>query len=275
MNCEKVVARIVDWLVDQANKTGRNGFVVGVSGGIDSAVVSTLCAMTDLPTTAISMPIFQNKQHHDRSLEHLNWLWKKYSHVVENVEIDLASAFQALCDGVRTSRRWSRSNESSLDILSNDLVNANARSRLRMTTLYAYANARSAFVVGTGNKVEDHGVGFFTKYGDGGVDISPIGDLTKTEVFELGAYLGNCESILNAAPSDGLWDDARTDEEQIGATYEELEWAMVAHDSEYPHANELTDRQKEVEAIYLKWHNGNAHKMKMPPVCKISRYTRL
>lgn len=254
MNCDKVAKHIYEWLRARADKAGVNGFVVGVSGGIDSAVVSTLCAMTNMPLTAVSMPIHQNKDHHDRSLEQLAFL-ENWANVKTEV-VDLSDTFSALCAGLPVD-------------MGDDLANANSRSRLRMVALYAFANSQGRLVVGTGNRVEDYGVGFFTKYGDGGVDLSPIGDLTKTDVRELAAYLGVPQSIRDAKPSDGLWNDARTDEDQIGATYPELEWAMDYYEINGLEFETLNQREKEVLSIYVDRHVKNSHKMEMPPVCVI------
>jgi NAD+ synthase len=206
--------RIVDWIKSYAEKNGISSLVIGVSGGIDSAVVSTLCAETGLPVFVLGMPILQNKEQESLSSNHLAWLVKKYSNVVAH-EIELTALFHSFCDTLRVH-----------DFGSNNLALANSRSRLRMVTLYQVAGSTNGIVVGTGNKIEDYGVGFYTKYGDGGVDIAPIADLYKTEVWTLGKYLGVDPSIIDAPPTDGLWDDSRTDEDQLGATYVELEEAM-------------------------------------------------
>lgn len=239
--------KIVQWLKDYITQSGMNGFVVGISGGIDSAVTSTLCAETGYPVLAVSMPIHQDPTLHDRSEVQKSWLYQKYANVsTEN--IDLSQTY----------------NQFKLAVASSELGYANSKARLRMTTLYGLAAAEGLLVAGTGNKVEDFGVGFFTKYGDGGVDLSPIADLTKTEVYELAKELGVPQEIQDAAPTDGLWDDGRQDEDQLGATYEELEWAM-----DYNGTGELTERQSEVLAIYKKHHQANLHKMMPIPVCKI------
>ena len=187
-------------------------FVVGVSGGIDSAVVSTLCAETDLPVYALGMPIHQNKDQETLSDAHLEWLKSKYSNVT-TLKFDLTSTFETFKYDLE---RYA----------TDELALANTRSRLRMVTLYQIAGQFKGLVVGTGNKVEDYGIGFYTKYGDGGVDIAPIADLYKTEVWELGKYLGVSKEIIEASPTDGLWDDKRTDEDQLGASYAQLEEAM-------------------------------------------------
>ena len=212
MNYQKVKQHIVSWLLTYSNSSRTEGFVVGISGGIDSAVTSTLCALTGKPLIVLTMPIRQFKTEHDRSLEHINWLKNNFKNVTSH-EIDLTQVL-----------------ESYEKTLSNDiqdfLTMANTRARIRMSALYAYAGHHKMLVAGTGNKVEDFGVGFYTKYGDGGVDLSPIADLYKTEVYDLGKHLGLVQSILTAKPTDGLFGDGRTDEDQLGAAYAELEWAM-------------------------------------------------
>ena len=255
MNYEKVKQHIVEWLLQYSANSQTQGFVIGISGGIDSAVTSTLCALTGKPTTVLTMPIRQFKVEHDRSLEHINWLKKNFKNVVSE-EIDLTHILEAF--------------EKTLPAPIQDfLTMANTRSRIRMTTLYAYACHHKLIVSGTGNKVEDFGVGFYTKYGDGGVDISPIADLYKTQVYELGKHLGVVESIIIAKPTDGLFADGRSDEDQLGATYPELEWAMeyISTKSDLP----MSDRQKEVMALYLKRNKANKHKMEAIPVCMIPR----
>lgn len=204
--------RIVSWLKSYIEQSGQKSFVVGVSGGIDSAVVSTLCAETGYPVYALGMPIHQNPRQRSLSQEHMTWLNEKYDNV-SMVQFDLTTVFESL----KTSLKGFARNELSL---------ANTRSRLRMVTLYQIAGENGGLVAGTGNKVEDYGVGFYTKYGDGGVDIAPIADLYKTEVWELGKYLGVSQDIIEAQPTDGLWDDERTDEDQLGASYADLEEAM-------------------------------------------------
>ncbi len=254
MNCDKVSKKIAGWLTDKAKEASVNGFVVGISGGVDSALVSTLCALTPLPVFVVSMPIMQNKAELKRAKKHIAWLKANHSNVFDN-PINLTNPFKNFKKALFTA------------VPSGDLAMANLRSRMRMSALYWVANTWNLLVVGTGNKVEDGGVGFFTKYGDGGVDISPIGDLMKSEVRELAAYLGVIPEIVAAAPTDGLWDDGRTDEDALGATYDELEWAMGYKDADYDQF--LTDRQKEVLRIYNNWHSKTEHKMKMPPICRI------
>jgi|ETNvirenome_6_85_1030632.scaffolds.fasta_scaffold01449_15 NAD+ synthase len=239
--------KIIQWLKDYLEQSGMKGFVVGISGGIDSAVTSTLCAETGYPVLAVSMPIHQDPILHSRSELQKDWLFQKYADVAtENV--DLSKTYDAFKEVVPSS----------------ELGYANSKARLRMTTLYGLAAAHGFLVAGTGNKVEDFGVGFFTKYGDGGIDLSPIGDLTKTGVYQLAKELSIPQQIQDAPPTDGLWDDGRQDEDQLGATYPELESAM-----EYDGTSSLTDRQREVLEIYRKHHEVNKHKMLPIPVCKI------
>lgn len=260
----QVENKITNWLRDYANNSRLKGYVIGVSGGIDSAVVSTLCALTGLPLTCVVMPIHQEASQTERGVRHIQFLENKFSNV-EFKTVDLTSTF----DEVKKLMSASGAFEG-VGADQEFLAMANTRSRLRMVALYAIGNANGYLVAGTGNKVEDYGVGFFTKFGDGGVDVSPIGQLTKTEVYELAAHLGINQEILDARPTDGLWTDGRTDEDQIGATYPELEWAMEYYDSSDKDESLLTDRQKEVLAIYTRRHEGNAHKMNMPPVCEIN-----
>lgn len=253
MNYTKTKEYIVNWLANYVETSGTNGFVIGISGGIDSAVTSTLCALTKKRVIVLSMPIRQFKAEHDRSKEHIEWLKANFSNV-ESHEVELTGVLGAF--------------ENALPQEIQDFLSmANTRARIRMSTLYAFASHYKLVVAGTGNKVEDFGVGFYTKYGDGGVDISPIADLYKTQVFELGKNLGIVESIITAKPTDGLFADGRTDEDQIGATYPELEWAMEYINSNSN--NHLTQRQKEVLEIYAKRHNANKHKMNPIPVCII------
>lgn len=250
-----IIKHIVNWLDVYAENAKIEGFVIGISGGIDSAVTSTLCAMTGKHVIVLNMPILQPPSQFDRSNEHIAWLKDKFDTVTNHV-VDLTATFQQVQKGLP-------------EAIQDDLTMANVRARLRMTTLYAFAGANGFLVAGTGNKVEDFGVGFFTKYGDGGVDLSPIADLNKTEVYLLAKKLGIVDSIQRAKPTDGLWDDDRSDEDQIGATYPELEWAM-----EYIASNankELTTRQLEVLELYKKLHFANRHKMEPIPVCVIPK----
>lgn len=253
MEFSNVETHITNWLSNYLDSSTLKGFVVGVSGGVDSAVTSTLCAKTKKQTLVINMPILQNAQQFDRSIEHINWLEKKFENV-RGIEVDLTPVFDAY--------RTTLPNQ-----FQDDLSLANLRSRIRMATLFQFASNQKLLVAGTGNKVEDFGVGFYTKYGDGGVDISPIADLMKTEVFGLAKYLGIIESIQNAPPTDGLWDDDRSDEDQLGASYSELEWVMQY--LEQNNAQKLTPRQKEVLGIYNTFHSANKHKMLPIPVCEI------
>lgn len=243
---------IVSWIKDYVKKNKINTLVVGVSGGIDSAVVSTLCAKTNLPTYVLSMPIRQNKSLHTLSIKHCEWLKENYKNVVHS-NIDLTCVFKAF------EKKMIQCQSPSV------LGLANSRSRLRMMTLYQVAQSNNGIVVGTGNKVEDFGVGFFTKYGDGGVDISPIGDLMKSEVWELGREMGILQEIIDAPPTDGLWDDGRNDEDQLGLSYDELEMAMHIDES----GEQVTcSKLKRDLAKYRKIRARNIHKMNPIPVFK-------
>ena len=257
MNTEKVAFHIISWLKDYAEKSKVKGFVVGVSGGIDSALASTLCAKTGFPTLCVEMPIHQAESQVNRAEEHIKQLKKQFSNVSE-VRVNLTSTFEDFKNMLPP-------------IASSDAVNlslANTRARLRMTTLYYFASLYSSLVAGTGNKVEDFGVGFYTKYGDGGVDLSPIADLMKSEVYELAAYLNVPNSIQEAQPTDGLFGDSRTDEDQIGASYDELEWAMQMQ-NEGKTANDFSERKQEAFKIYKRLNKINQHKMIPIPVCEI------
>jgi len=248
-----IAEQISTWLRQYVNENNLKTLVVGVSGGVDSAVTSTLCAMTGLPVVAVNMPLHSSDANNEMSNLHLQWLCDNFSNVRTDM-IPLGSAYDTLSE--------------TLSNYHSDLGFANTKSRLRMVALYQIASSTQGIVVGTGNKVEDFGVGFFTKYGDGGVDISPIADLTKTQVRSLAKDLQISQKIIDAPPTDGLWDDSRTDEDQIGATYEELEWAM-----DYIEAGEkleLTNRQKEVMIIYNNFHQQNSHKMREIPVFKVT-----
>jgi len=245
---------IVSWLKDYAINANVNGFIVGISGGVDSAVTSSLCAQTGLTTLCVEMPIHQESTQVSRGREHIKQLKKRFPNV-KNIETDLTLVFETFKKEVPSSE-----NEAKLN-----LSLANTRARLRMTTLYYLAGIHGLLVAGTGNKVEDFGVGFYTKYGDGGVDISPIADLMKSDVYALGEYLEIPESIQNAAPTDGLFGDSRTDEDQLGASYDELEWAMLEADKIEGNEN-FTKRQKEVFEIYTRLNSINQHKMKPIPV---------
>ena len=237
------VKYISNWIKAYVDKmpTKAEALVIGISGGIDSSVSSTLSAMTGLKTIVLSMPIRQKDHQHDLSLKHQDWLVKKFKNVQAHT-ISLDKLFESF--------------SSTLNKFNNEHGFANSRARLRMATLYQVAAANKGIVVGTGNKVEDFGVGFYTKYGDGGVDISPIADCNKTDVWELGKELGILKEIIDAPPTDGLWDDGRTDEGQLGLKYEDLEEAMKDSNSPY---------RKEYEII----RKQNLHKMEPIPVCKI------
>ena len=248
----ELAGRIVKWISDYAKENEISTLVIGVSGGIDSAVTSTLCAETGLRTIALSMPIHQLKSQNDLSLLHCNWLKSNWNNVETDI-IDLSETFNSISLAVGPKG-------------DSEMALANTRARLRMATLYAFAASNDGIVVGTGNKVEDFGVGFYTKYGDGGVDISPIADLYKSEVFSLASSLGVIQEIQEAPPTDGLWADGRTDEEQIGATYEELEWAM--REIENPSKEEPSERQRQVMVRYMELNKANSHKMKPIPVFK-------
>ena len=257
MKTEKVVEHIVDWLRDYAKNAGVKGFVVGVSGGIDSAVTSTLCAKTGYPVLCLEMPIHQAESQVSRAIKHINWLENNFSNV-SMTQVNLTPVFDSLID-VLPKVKNEESRFMSL---------ANTRARLRMSSLYYFAALHGLLVAGTGNKVEDFGVGFYTKYGDGGVDLSPIADLMKSEVYEIAAFLGVNQDIQDAAPTDGLWGDDRTDEDQIGASYDELEWAMTMQD-QGKQVDDFSGREKEVYEIYIKLNTANQHKMMPIPVCEI------
>ncbi len=242
MTPESRINFIKDWLIKYIKSMPKpaTSLVVGVSGGIDSAVVSAICSMTGIKTLALSMPIKQIKEQDDLSKKHCKWLLTKFKNI-EILNINLDEVFTNF--------------EKALTKNNSEHAFANSRARIRMTTLYQVAGSNNGIVVGTGNKVEDFGVGFYTKYGDGGVDISPIADCTKTEVWEMGKELNIDEKIISAKPTDGLWVDGRNDENQLGMSYEELEEAMV---------NPNSKNYKK----YLKIRETNLHKMKEIPVCK-------
>ena len=241
MEVKKRAEIITKWINDYCDKSSFDpkSLVVGISGGIDSSVVSTLCAKTGRKTIVLSMPIKQIKSQHDLSLTHAEWLKEKYSNVEHHL-IEMDKIFDSFSNV--------------LNNFNNEHGYANSRARLRMATLYQVAAANLSLVVGTGNKVEDFGVGFYTKYGDGGVDISPIADCTKTQVWELGKYLGVSKKIINSEPTDGLWNDGRNDVQQLGMTYEELEKAMM-------------DKNDKNYKKYLEIRKKNLHKMNPIPVC--------
>ena len=244
---------ITHWIKNYAESNCISTLVIGVSGGIDSAVTSTLSAKTGLPTIVLNMPINQDPEQYELSNKHIFWLESNFDNV-EGRLVDLTGTYDVFNQQMK---------EHDLSLL----ALANSRAHLRMTTLYAIAGSNGGIVVGTGNKVEDFGVGFFTKYGDGGVDISPIADLMKSEVYEVAKALDIIEEIQQAAPTDGLWDDGRTDEEQIGATYAELEWAMMYEENK---SEDLTERQRQVLEIYRGFNKANSHKMNPIPIFEMN-----
>ena len=251
MRTKEVIQYIKEWILQYNKESKSKGFVIGISGGIDSALTSTLIAETRLPLMCIEMPIHQNKKEILRGQKHIAWLKEKYNNV-SSIEFNLTNVFDNF------KNQTNHNNDNSLAL-------ANTRSRLRMTSLYYFAQINNYLVAGTGNKVEDFGIGFFTKYGDGGVDLSPIADLLKTEVFILSKELNIINDILIAPPTDGLWEEEKTDEDQIGATYEELEWAMNLDDLN----KKLSKREQEVLKIYTKLNKANKHKTLPIPVCLI------
>lgn len=252
MDHSKVAEHITTWLADYADNAGMSGFIVGISGGVDSGLTSTLCAMTGKKTILLSMPIRQTYAEYDRAKNHIADLESRFPNV-SSLDIDLTASFDQV------------EKDLPAEVAEHALAMANTRARLRMTTLYAIGQVNGCLVAGTGNKVEDFGVGFYTKYGDGGVDISPIADLTKTEVWALAAEVGVIKEIVEAKPTDGLWADGRSDEDQIGASYPELEWAMDYKGD----GSILSERQEEVLAIYRRLNRINKHKMDPIPVCEI------
>lgn len=253
----KLAAEITQWITDYAEKAGMTSLVIGISGGIDSAVVSTLCARTGLPTFACNIPIRSHEDHTSLAQVHMDWLVSTYGIFSHTMNLDYVLMELIRAVPFDNKHGW-----------------ANTKSRLRMTALYQVAATVNGLVVGTGNKVEDYGVMFYTKYGDGGVDISPIGDLTKSQVRELARYLKIDDRIINATPTDGLWDDQRTDESQIGATYEELEWAMEngrwSGDHYMIDKDEVSERQWRVVDIYKNLNKKGQHKVQPIPVYKLT-----
>jgi len=254
---EKVNNLIVNWLTEYAQNSKVNGFVIGISGGVDSAVTSTLCAQTGLPTLCVEMPIHQAQNQVSRGREHIEQLMNRFSNVTR-LESNLTPIYEAFKTEMPQSDNEIKYN----------LSLANTRARLRMTTLYFHAGIHGFLVAGTGNKVEDFGVGFYTKYGDGGVDLSPIADLMKSDVYALGKFLKIPDSILNASPTDGLFGDNRSDEDQLGASYDELEWAMIEAKNGAV-SDDFEDREKVVFDIYKRLNTINQHKMNPIPVCEI------
>ena len=259
LQVEKANEFIVNWLKTYATNAKVNGFVVGISGGVDSAVTSTLCAQTGLKVVCVEMPIHQAESHVARGREHINQLMQRFPNV-SRAESNLTPVFESFKEVLPNNTSESQLN----------LTLANTRARIRMTTLYYYGGIYGLLVAGTGNKVEDFGVGFFTKYGDGGVDLSPIADLLKSDVFALGTFLKIPESILNASPTDGLFGDDRTDEDQLGASYDELEWAMQQNE-EGKSATSFSGREQTVFEIYQRLNANNQHKMQPIPVCLLPK----
>ena len=255
---ENIASQIINWIKTYAENARVKGLVIGVSGGVDSAVVSTLCARTGLSTLCLEMPIHQAESHVSRAEEHIEFLKTHYPNV-NNLRVDLTPVFDQFVTQIHPT-----------DKSTYEMALANTRARLRMMTLYYFAGLEGYIVVGTGNKIEDFGVGFFTKYGDGGVDISPIADLMKSEVYKLGEYLHIPKSILKAKPSDGLFGDDRSDEDQLKASYDELEWAMLQTE-QGKKAEEFRGREREVFEIYTRLNRANQHKMQPIPYCKISK----
>lgn len=269
MQTQNIVEYIVNWMTTYVETAGLKGFAIGVSGGIDSAVTSTLCARTKKKVLAINIPILQARDQVSRSSDHIAWLTKTHDNVM-GIDMELTPVFKQ----IQTSFPGE---------IQDNLTMANTRARLRMLTLYAFASHHKMLVAGTGNKVEDFGVGFYTKYGDGGVDVSPIADLMKSQIYTIGEWLGISQDILRAPPTDGLWEDDRSDESQIGASYAELEWAMtreLSHpardlkmeknpDARKLDEKKLDERKREVLSIYRKLNAAGKHKMEPIPVCRI------
>jgi len=264
-------SRIVSWIVDYTTTNNIKSLVVGVSGGVDSAVVSTLCAETGIPTYVLSMPLHSSFNNDELSDSYTDILEGKYDNVTK-IRVDLSATYDQL---LKSFDFWAGEGE----FTSNNLANANTKSRIRMVNLYQVAGCVGGLVVGTGNKVEDYGVGFYTKYGDGGVDIAPIADLYKTEVWELGKHLGVDQRIIEATPTDGLWEDGRSDEDQLGVSYEDLEWVMESGVCNSPLATPdsltqwrgipITDNQRTAIKQYQKFNTQNKHKMLPIPTFKL------
>jgi len=254
VQAKKVAQYIVSWLDDYCVSAKAQGFIIGISGGVDSGLTSVLCAMTGKKVILLSMPIRQTTAEYSRAKNHLRALTERFDNV-EVYDINLTDTFSEFEKNMP------------FDLKEQHLAMVNSRARLRMMTLYALGQANSVLVVGTGNKVEDFGVGFYTKYGDGGVDLSPIADLTKTQVWDLAREVKVIEEIIEAQPTDGLWEDGRSDEDQIGASYSELEWAMNYNGD----TDNLSDRKAEVFAIYKHLNAINQHKMIPIPVCLIPK----
>ena len=259
MQNQAVIEHIVRWLRGYALEAHAKGFIVGISGGIDSAVVSALAAQTGLDVLLLEMPIRQQAEQTDRARRHIADLQSRFANV-RSLRIDLTPAFNLFADTVDVNEA---------EYPAKQLALANSRARLRMLTLYYYGQINGLLVTGTGNKIEDFGVGFFTKYGDGGVDISPIADLTKTQVYRLAESLNIIGAIRKAVPTDGLWDTERTDEQQMGASYPELEWAMDIPADKQP--EDFEGRQREVLAIYRRLNRAAQHKIRPIPICAVPK----
>jgi len=253
MNTKSVISHIENWIKEYHISSLTDGYVIGVSGGIDSAVTSTLIAKTGIPLLCVEMPIHQNTNQSQRSFKHIKWLKHQFPNVCA-LETNLSKTFEAFKTVHNTNQRT-------------ELALANTRARLRMTSLYYYGQINNYLVAGTGNKIEDFGIGFFTKYGDGGVDLSPIADLKKSEVYLIGQELCINNEILLAPPTDGLWGGDKTDEDQIGASYPELEWAMEFSGDK----KTLSKRKTKVLNIFQNFNKKNRHKMTPIPVCKIPK----
>ena len=253
MNTSEKINFISGWIADYSKKNNFSSLVIGISGGIDSAVTSTLSARTNLQTHVVTMPILDHQTLNNRGNNHVDWLKKNFKNITHH-HIDLSKVFGEFQDKLGSNN--------------SEHGYANSQARLRMTTLYQIAASNNGIVVGTGNKVEDFGIGFYTKYGDGGVDISPIADLLKSEVFSLARFHKIIDEIIEAEPNDGLWNDNRSDEDQIGATYSELEWAMIQKDNKKT-PDDFKGRDKEVLEILMKFNSQNSHKMDPIPIFKI------
>lgn len=256
MKTIKIINYIVSWLYKYLKESNKKGFVLGVSGGIDSAVTSILIAKTECPILILEMPIHQNIDQMKRSKENIKFLQTNFSNI-HTLSINLSPLFDTFCQVIKIKKY--KKNELSL---------VNVKSRLRMITLYYYASSYHYLVTGTGNKIEDFGVGFFTKYGDGGVDINPIGDLYKSEIMSIAKELNLPSSIQNAEPTDGLWEDNRSDKDQLGYSYKDLEWAMNMIDKGFLPEN-FHGQQRRLIEKYLKFNKNNKHKILPIPICKI------
>lgn len=264
MKTVKIINHIVSWIKDYLKKSNKKGFVIGISGGIDSAVTSVLIAKTGFPILILEMPIHQNIDQIKRSKENIDFLKKKFENI-QTLYINLSPIFDTFYKVTKEDKNKEYKNY--------ELSLVNVKSRLRMITLYYYASLNNYLVVGTGNKIEDFGIGFFTKYGDGGVDINPIGDLYKSEIISLGNELNIPFSIQNAEPTDGLWKDNRSDKDQLGFSYEDLEWAMNMVEKGFLPEN-FDGKRRCLIKKYLKLNKENKHKILPIPICKIPKYLR-